>query len=647
MEVLIPLTSAADRVSYGGKTARLAEAKQAGFSVPDGYAIPAQSVATLRAGDQALSTALREDLLHLVQQKNMRGPFAVRSSGQVEDGDNASFAGIYRTVLNVAPKIDDLVTAIEECVTAADADRLREYARASGIHEIDVIAILIQQMVPAEIAGVAFSEAYGTRGEYVLVEAVEGLGESLVSGATTPSRYLLSLPLATDASKQHLSVSGNNRLGHHAYEVAQLALQAAGKFGATQDIEWAIADDKLWLLQSRPITAPVTVQDEPVATDTNALLTGFGASPGHVTANVRILRESDDPFEPGAILVAANTDTDFLPAMHQASGFVTEEGGLLSHAALVARELDLPCIVGAAQATTTLSDGQLVTIDGGTGLVYAGNTEPTGTTSPVTYDFTGLYCFDTVHELIVDSVSIIVEPSADGYAVWLPPSEDESRQQELAPTLRKQLAAPVRFPVSDKYPIYIAYARRMRESTAFRTAFGKLLATTWTLDAHELHQILQMLLAHSQACLTATERESDPLVAYLLLDTVGGNYLLGNTIFPEGYGIRAVYQAISPRASRAGTGVSNYLVDAHYADDPAVRYYTLLAETRASSYPAYVAFGGTDDPYYERLNAARERLATNLGVKGQDRETVQTAIAAAAQAQPNAWKQVNTLLQPK
>lgn len=532
------------------------------------------------------------------------------------------------------------------CATAADAARLREYAATTGTSEADAIAILIQQMIPAELAGVSFSESYGSHGDYVLVEAVAGLGEALVSGTATPSRYLLPLPLATEPEHQAMRVNGDNQLGRFAFDVAQLALRAADLFGAPQDIEWAVANGKLWLLQSRPITAPVTVADEPTATVTGALVSGFGASPGQATAVVRILRNADDPFTPGSILVAVNTDTDFLPAMRQASGFVTEEGGLLSHAALVARELDLPCIVGAAGATSTLADNQLVTIDGSSGLVYTGKVEPARTHAGSTYDFTGLYCFDSVQELVVDGVAILIEPSVDGYAAWLP-REAEDRQPELAAALRRQLGAPVRFAVSDKYPIYAAFTRRLGESPIFRASFGELLATVWTLDNEGLKQSLASLLTHSQACLKAAEQEPGALTAYLLLDAVGGNYLLGNTLLPEGYGIRAVYQAIAPRASAAGTSVSAYLMDKIHTDDPAVCYYKVLADARESSYPAYVAFGGTDEPYYDRLNAARDRVAAELGVAELDRVAVQAAITAASTRRPDVWNLVAALLQPQ
>lgn len=638
----MPLANAVDISAYGGKTARLAGALRAGLRVPDGFALPAVVVARLRAGDTATRVSVRRDLSAVVAGTGLAGPFAVRSSGKAEDGADASFAGMYRTILNVEPDVDRLLAAIEECAAAADALRLREYVATTGTSEADTIAILIQQMIPAEVAGVAFSESHGAHGDYVVIEAVPGLGEALVSGSATPSRYLFPLPLAADAAKQRLQVTGDNQLGRFAVDVAWLALRAAELFGAQQDIEWAIADGWLWLLQSRPITAPVTVADELATTATDALLSGFGAAPGVVTAEVRVLPDADAPFHAGAILVATNTDTDFLPAMRQASGFVTEEGGLLSHAALVARELGLPCIVGAANATSLVVDGQLVTVDGSSGLVFAGAVEPDGIAAGGAYDFAGLYCFDTVLEQIVGGVTVLIEPTAQGYAAWLP-TDVEDRQRELAPLLRRRLAAPVRFPVSDKHSIYTSFTRRLRASPVFRGAFGELLATTWMLDSDRLKRSLALLFAHSQACLTSAERESDALTTYLLLDAVGGNYLLANTLLPEGYGIRAVYQTIASQAWAAGVSVGAYLVNQAHADEPAVRYCRVLVDARESSYPAYVAFGGTDEPYHERLTAARDQLAAELGVVGQDRAVILAAIANAAERRPEVWDAVPAL----
>jgi pyruvate,water dikinase len=179
-----------------------------------------------------------------------------------------------------------------------------------------------------------------------------------------------------------------------AEEIAGLALRVQELHGRPQDVEWAIDDERTWLVQARPVTtldaapapgaapaaAPAPAEAEAAPAPPAAgiavgpLVTGLGASPGSATGRVRVLRTpaEGDRLREGEVLVAPLTNPDWIPAMRRAAAVVTDTGGITCHAAIVAREFGLPAVVGTRTGTSTLADGTEVTVDGGTGRVWPG-----------------------------------------------------------------------------------------------------------------------------------------------------------------------------------------------------------------------------------------------------------------------------------
>ena len=217
-----------DLSRVGRKAATLGELSRAGFPVPDGIVVlPEDSPAEIVA-------AIRE----------MSGPFAVRSSGIAEDTDDASFAGLYETVLNVsAAQVADAVTRVR---ASGSSQRVAAYAGS----EQSAMPVLVQRLVKADVAGVAFT-ADPVRGDrdVTLVSAVSGLGERLVSGQANPEEWVVRGVDAHPSSDPKLLDAARAR------RVAELARRVEQRFGVSQDVEWAMVGDELYLLQARPMTA--------------------------------------------------------------------------------------------------------------------------------------------------------------------------------------------------------------------------------------------------------------------------------------------------------------------------------------------------------------------------------------------------------
>lgn len=329
----VPLAAAGDR--HGAKAATLARLLRAGFPVPDGYVVTAPCPAP------------------------GPGRFAVRSSAHGEDGAHASFAGQFRTLLDVPA--DRLADAIREVISAPTP---RAYA-ARTARTAGPVAAIVQRMVDPEAAGVAFTVDPVTGRDRIVVEAVPGRGDALVDGRVTPHRWTLDGDTLTAPSPAILTAATVRDLARTARRVEAL-------LGHPQDIEWALSAGRLWILQARPVTTTVTAH--PTAPPAGQpLLTGTPASPGTATGPARIITGLDDFPRFGAheILVCHATSPAWTPLLARAAAVVTETGGILAHAAIVAREFGVPAVTGAGAATRLLATGQLVTVDGGTGTVTA------------------------------------------------------------------------------------------------------------------------------------------------------------------------------------------------------------------------------------------------------------------------------------
>ena len=214
--------------------------REAGFEVPPGIVVSADALSGI---DEELPATVRAALRDVPDLLGS-GPWAVRSSSTAEDSEQASFAGQFETVLNV--DADGLADAVLRCWRSWLSDRVKAYAGDRGPSSM---AILIQPMIAANAAGVAFTTDPVTGGHRTVIEAVEGLGERLVSGAATPERW----EVEEDGSLE--APAGATALkAEQARAIGDLARRVEEHFGRPQDIEWAIDGSSLWLLQARPIT---------------------------------------------------------------------------------------------------------------------------------------------------------------------------------------------------------------------------------------------------------------------------------------------------------------------------------------------------------------------------------------------------------
>ena len=337
---------------------------------------------------------------------------AVRSSATVEDTARFSFAGMFQSFLDVRGP-DELIRRVKDCWASAFGGRVLFYRIKQGITGEGLIAVIVQKMVEAEKSGVMFTVDPATNDPKVLViEAAWGLGEVVVGGQVTPDRYEVdkdSLALVRKViGRKDFELVRDKQTGEvvrvdlpedkataqvlterEVHDLAELGKRDEAHYGAPQDAEWAIENGSIYLVQTRPVTTLVEKAKAPAPAERGqVLLHGLGASPGRATGTVRVLLSpaEEGKLKSGEILVTTMTAPDWVPIMRRAAAIVTDAGGMTSHAAIVSRELGIPCIVGTRDATKVLKDGMVVTVDAREGVVLAGappEAVPTAAPAPV------------------------------------------------------------------------------------------------------------------------------------------------------------------------------------------------------------------------------------------------------------------------
>ncbi len=496
----------------GGKGANLGEMASASFPVPGGFVVTAgayfdyiklnkidtfikdvtsdldvtKNDHLIRASEMVKSRilsgtipeSLRSEIINSYRQLcAKRGRLlyvAVRSSATAEDLPEASFAGQQATFLNVSGEAE-VVQAVKDCWASLFEPRAIYYRHENHFDHMKVgLAAVVQEMVQSEVAGVMFSVDPVTQDLGAMsIEGAYGLGEVVVSGSVTPDRFTVRkgtfvIEEKTIARQTWMLIKareGNEKRDVPAakqemqklsdaqvIELAKIGAKIEAHYRKPQDMEWAMQDGTLFIVQSRPVTTlggksleavksgafakmidnnfqeggegmeqiSSRPQDAPQiaesahmpqigASDSSAssprgaspgishsaqapasagassggsaassgavILTGLPSSPGVGKGKVRILKSHKeiDQMQQGEVLVTEMTTPDFVPAMKRAAAIVTDTGGMTCHAAIVSRELGVPCIVGTREATTKLKTGQFITVDAVRGRVYEGD----------------------------------------------------------------------------------------------------------------------------------------------------------------------------------------------------------------------------------------------------------------------------------
>ncbi len=360
-----------------------------------------------------IETSIRTAYKEMNKRLNLKETFvAVRSSATAEDLPDASFAGQQETFLNIRGA-DDLIDKVRKCWSSLFTPRAIFYRNEKGFaHEKVFISVGVQKMVNSRAAGVLFTinPTTGATDE-IMIEGNYGLGETVVSGAVNPDNFVIDKKTVTIKERRtakktvmyvrdpktgstiHLDVPEDKQKvtcvsDEEVLKLAELAKRIERHYGKAMDIEWAIDQDlpfpsNMFIVQARPETVwsskpmekPEAELKKPeeqlkvVVKGISAGKKGYGVGIAKVVLNPD---EANREMKKGDILVTDMTNPDFVPFMKIASAIVTDKGGVTSHAAIVSRELSIPCVVGTETATQVMKTGQQYTVDSRNGIIYEG-----------------------------------------------------------------------------------------------------------------------------------------------------------------------------------------------------------------------------------------------------------------------------------
>jgi len=360
--------------------------------------------------EKSIKAAYKE----LNKRSNLKATFvAVRSSATAEDLPDASFAGQQETYLNVKGQ-DELLEKVVDCWSSLFTPRAIFYRNEKGFaHDKVFISVGVQKMVNSRAAGVMFTINPVTgKPDEIVIEGNYGLGETVVSGVVNPDDFVvdkntLKIEERRIARKtvQYLRDPNTGKTVHldvpkekqketcvsdeEIIELAKLAQLIEAHYKKAMDIEWAIDKDlsfpkNIFVVQARPETvwsakgmeSPTQVEEGKPHADLKVVVKGIAAGKrGYGFGVAKVVFTPDEAsatMQKGDVLVTDMTNPDFVPFMKMASAIVTDKGGITSHAAIVSRELAIPCVVGTETATEVMKTGKEYTVDSRNGIIYEG-----------------------------------------------------------------------------------------------------------------------------------------------------------------------------------------------------------------------------------------------------------------------------------
>jgi pyruvate,water dikinase len=352
-----------------------------------------------------LERTIVEAYERLGEREKVKNPFvAIRSSATAEDLPDASFAGQQESYLNVRGS-SAVVDKVKECYASLFTDRAIFYRVQKGFNHLDVaLSAIVQMMCFSETSGVMFTiDVSNGDDSVVVIEGAYGLGEYVVKGSVTPDDYyvdkgtlkiikktiatknimLVRLPGGGTEERQVPDDLKNRQVidDEKIVELAKYGMTIEDHYGRHMDIEWGLdtQTNKMLILQARPETVWSTKKPEAKEKSYSfaervILLKGLPASPGIGDGKTHLIKSADNvsEFQNGEILVTEMTAPDWVPAMKKARAIITDSGGMTCHAAIVSRELGIPCITGTKDGTKKLASGIEVTVDAKSGVVYQG-----------------------------------------------------------------------------------------------------------------------------------------------------------------------------------------------------------------------------------------------------------------------------------
>lgn len=581
-------------LSFGGKAYGLNKLNNFNVSVPAAYGINQDSINEILEGNEVVLTQLVE----IISSFDENTTFAIRSSAANEDGIEKSFAGMYESVLNVPNNINSIIEAIAQVNKSASSSRIASYNQ-----EKSEMHIVLQKMVNPKIAGVCFTDAIDVNGsDSIYIEYVEGIGEALVSGKKTAKYVVVSLEDYSYRCEDESVRPLFKNLIENLKNIRTTTKEAL-------DMEWCITEDgKAYFVQARPITKQIIIREK--------LATGAVASPGYCSGQVYIIDEDleDDELESrirnfpeGAVLLAKTTDTNYVPAMKKASGIITTEGSVLSHAAIIAREFGIPCITGYKEAFKLFEEGHEILIDtNNQTLIYDGVKTTFGSGKEI--NLLELYNFDNIIEETIDDNMVLVETVNDEFGIHIDEDLNQDQIDNIVVVIRKKYKKDPMVLADQKYLWYTEF-KRYKNFPGFDDYLEEVRDICSSFEYEELDNFVNRALSDVQSVFESAETEYDEAYAGEYAQAM---HFLINLYMCNGCAMRAIYDYIEQNSL---SSVQTLLT----TDTPQSRFLKKIEGIRGSIWQVFTDNEWSSDEYYDNRE---ERIAKAIGYDGDPDDSI-------------------------
>ena len=572
----------------------------------------------------------------------------VRSSATAEDSEKASFAGRFRTVINVTG-IEQVANAIKEVYSSTYSPEVISYCKETGtpIHKVKM-AVVIQELIVGSYSGVMFTRNPVNFADKTIIEAIAGLNEGMVSGRITPSKFVFDNKSRKMETSEYVtqkkifvphadggtSISDINPSSVRSlpkpilYKLAGMGLEIEKTFGLPQDIEWTVKDGTIYILQSRSITTGrkhTTAQA--IISNSGKALMGYPASAGIAAGEVKKIKNPGELIPKGVVLVLDVLDTEYsTESVKWVKAIVTQDGGVLSHAAIVARELGIPCVVGIEGIMGKVKDGNKVVVDGTNGAVYLGGAS-SGISAKRSLDYSYLYDFDKTLKLA--KKDIYYEEFDDRLIYY---SYDELDKNEIRNLFGKAYGEGKEIkiggaPKNSICHLYYEY----KKNKVLNSLTESAIDSARSCNPERVEKISRVLLKEAAESMVqydkiSGERKEDYLKRLSKLIYAEWCYTLVNELICEGYGITSLDGKLKPILSPMGKDITDFLemVDSKGHMDlkrlsqrqrttfnSAVKYYNKLKEWRLESYPKFKSLKATGPEFYDKLEKTMSKLSND------------------------------------
>ena len=575
MPPILQLGFADDR--FGSKASGFSKFYSLGIPFPKGIVLSNKYV------NEIMSTKRPNELMCFLSELfDDECLLAVRSSAIGEDGVECSYAGVFKSVLGVKKQFNALCTAMELVLDSAKSPTVLLY----GDKQSAIMHIIIQEMVQRPLlSGVAFTQVLDEYGsDVLLLEAVEGFGDSLLSGKAKPVKIVVPKngdTLMFDNIRCYGDIIGIEKMTG-IKELLMYIQKIICSGNEKYDIEWSIDScGKPLFLQIRAITEKISLRHGYAGRGTVAV-------PGCVRGKAYVIQDATDQlfqqieeFPNKAIFVSAQIDTQYYPAMLKSSGILTDDSSLLCHAVVVARELGIPCVIGCGQICEQVKTGDDVIIDSYNGLIYV-NDKKFSCYDKNRVDWADVYDFDKIRTLIVEETEVLLQETLEGAVLYVSSTLEQKKVIAIECALKNFLRVPIRVYAKEKYDWYYEY-QRFQKMKCFQIILERGKANIKSNDAGMLECFYNEVYALMSIIVEERDMQTNLDRVMFYDEFLVSLYFMLNMLLPLGYGFLEVYYNSISVLNNEGISFVDFAAQPFSVEHPLYKmqaFYTALIKLR-------------------------------------------------------------------